>query len=82
METTMQRANAAPTALQPYSMYIDGKWVPASDATTFESTDPYTGKPWATLPRGKREDALRAVKPPTARSTPARGRSSPRAPVG
>ncbi len=61
METTMQRTHAAPSALQPYSMYIDGTWVPASDATTFESTDPYTGKPWATLPRGKRADALRAV---------------------
>ena len=48
-------------ALQPYSMYIDGKWVPASDGETIESVNPYTGKPWATIPRGKREDALQAV---------------------
>ena len=57
----MKRDDDATTTLHAYSMYIDGKWVPASDGETIESNDPYTGKPWACIPRGKRADALCAV---------------------
>ena len=42
----------APT-IEPYQMLIDGRWVDSSDGETFETSDPYTGKVWATLPRAK-----------------------------
>ncbi|MGG6495115.1 UNVERIFIED_CONTAM: aldehyde dehydrogenase family protein, partial [Bacteroidetes bacterium 56_B9] len=44
-----------------YRMFIDGGWVAAADGETFESTDPYTGKVWAVLPRGKKVDAGQAI---------------------
>ncbi|MGS0896347.1 aldehyde dehydrogenase [Burkholderia stagnalis] len=47
--------------LQRYRMYIGGEWVDAVDGATFESIDPYTRKPWATLPRAGKLDAARAV---------------------
>ncbi|GAC1340387.1 MAG: aldehyde dehydrogenase [Acetobacteraceae bacterium] len=47
--------------MQQYSMFIDGEWVAAADGTVFETTNPYTGKPWATVPRGGAADADRAV---------------------
>lgn len=42
-------------------MFIGGEWVEAADGTRFESSDPYTGQVWATLPRAKQPDADRAV---------------------
>ena len=47
--------------IQAYQMFIDGQLVDAIDGETFETTDPYTGKVWATMPRGKAADADRAV---------------------
>jgi aldehyde dehydrogenase (NAD+) len=47
--------------IQHYKMYIGGEWVSALDGECFETVDPYTGKVWATLPRGTRRDAERAV---------------------
>ena len=49
------------STIKHYQMFIGGEWVDAADGTSFESTDPYTGKVWATLPRGKKIDADRAV---------------------
>ena len=49
------------TALKKYQLYIDGGWSePASD-DWIESFNPYTGKPWALIPRGNAEDVDRAV---------------------
>ena len=48
-------------AMQIYQMFIDGQSVDAIDGETFETSDPYTGKPWATMPRGNKADAERAV---------------------
>lgn len=44
-----------------YQMFIGGEWVDAADGSRFETSDPYTGKVWATLPRAKQTDADRAV---------------------
>ncbi|CAN5610945.1 aldehyde dehydrogenase [soil metagenome] len=47
--------------MNEYQMYIDGRWTPAASESTFESTNPYTGKPWALVPRGDASDVDRAV---------------------
>ena len=49
------------TDLKHYKMLIDGKWVSASDGTTFESVNPTTGKVWAMIPEATADDADRAV---------------------
>jgi aldehyde dehydrogenase (NAD+) len=43
-------------------MYIGGKWVASQSGESFESDNPYTGKPWALIPRGNAQDADLAVK--------------------
>jgi len=48
--------------LQNYSMLIDGDWVAASDGGSFESVNPTTGAPWATIPAATAEDVDRAVR--------------------
>ena len=47
--------------MKTYQMYIDGAWTDAAGKQTFESKNPYTGAPWAVIPRGQQEDADRAV---------------------
>ena len=49
------------TPLTTYKMLIGGKWVDAADGDTFETLNPFLGKPWAKIPRAKAEDAKRAV---------------------
>jgi acyl-CoA reductase-like NAD-dependent aldehyde dehydrogenase len=48
-------------AIEAYQMYIDGEWTGAAEGGTLESSDPYTGKVWATIPRAGKADAERAV---------------------
>ena len=45
-----------------YQMYIDGSFTDSSSGQTFETENPYTGQPWATVARGNRDDVDRAVK--------------------
>ncbi len=47
--------------LQKYQMHIGGSWVDPVSNDWFESENPYTGAPWALIPRGGKEDADRAV---------------------
>src|SRR3970040_1373956 len=47
--------------LTRYRMFIDGQWVEAASGEHFQSDNPYTGKPWALIPRGGKADAERAV---------------------
>src|ERR671933_796867 len=47
--------------MQRYQMFVGGQWVDAADGGTFESQNPYTGETWALVPRGRAEDANRAV---------------------
>lgn len=46
---------------QAHKMYIDGKWVNASDGQTFADLNPYDGEIYAQVPAGKRVDATRAI---------------------
>ncbi len=54
--------HARTQTLEQYAMHIDGRWVPSASGAYFESDNPYTGKPWALIPRGNAEDANRAVR--------------------
>jgi len=47
--------------VQKYQMYIDGRFVNAASGEWFETENPYTGEPWALIPRGGARDADLAV---------------------
>lgn len=42
-------------------MLVGGQWVEPSTGTWFESVNPFTGNPWALVPRAAKEDIDRAV---------------------
>ena len=48
-------------ALQEFRLFLDGKQVDALGGRTFDSLDPYTGRPWARLADGGPEDVDVAV---------------------
>jgi acyl-CoA reductase-like NAD-dependent aldehyde dehydrogenase len=48
--------------VKAYKMLIGGEWVDARSGATFESINPYTAQPWATLPRAGAEDVDAAVR--------------------
>lgn len=52
---------AEQTELVDYQMYIDGQWVDALSGRTFDSIDPFAGKPWARVPEAGPADVDRAV---------------------
>lgn len=67
--------------MQQYRMYIDGRWVESLSGEWFESSNPYTGQPWARIPRGNGADvdcavaaASRAMRDPAWRGLTASGR--------
>ena len=47
--------------LKTFQMYIGGRFVDPAGGAWFESFNPYTGQPWARMPRGTAEDVERAV---------------------
>lgn len=47
--------------LKEYKTYIGGKWVKSQSGETFESEDPYTGEPWALIPKCGAKDVDKAV---------------------
>ncbi len=47
--------------MRKFQMYIGGEWADPASGEWFESDNPYTGKPWAWIPRANRADADRAV---------------------
>jgi (Z)-2-((N-methylformamido)methylene)-5-hydroxybutyrolactone dehydrogenase len=49
------------TALQKYALYIDGAERAPAGGEWFESFNPFTGAPWALIPRGNAEDVEHAV---------------------
>ncbi|MEN3353409.1 MAG: (Z)-2-((N-methylformamido)methylene)-5-hydroxybutyrolactone dehydrogenase, partial [Betaproteobacteria bacterium] len=49
-------------SLSKYKMFIGGEWVDAASGVTFESVNPFTGKPWAHIPRAGAADVDRAVR--------------------
>ena len=54
--------DTATGALAKYKMFIGGEWIDAASREHFESDNPYTGKPWALIPKGGAQDADRAVR--------------------
>ena len=44
-----------------YQTFIAGRWVDAASGEFFETDNPYTGQPWALIPRCGAEDVDRAV---------------------
>jgi len=53
----------APTGtLARYRMFIGGEWTDSASGETFQSDNPYTGRPWALIPKGNAQDADRAVR--------------------
>ena len=50
------------TKLKQYQMFIDGEWVESESKKTFETLNPETNKPWATVPEASAKDIDRAVK--------------------
>jgi acyl-CoA reductase-like NAD-dependent aldehyde dehydrogenase len=50
------------STLTRYKMFIGGEWVEAASHEHFESDNPFTGKPWALIPKGSARDADRAVR--------------------
>jgi len=51
----------APTEVTHYKNYIGGEWVDASSGETFDITNPATEEVFASVPKGDREDARRAI---------------------
>ena len=49
------------TTLQKYQTFIDGRWTDAVSGKTFQSSDPYTGAPWAEIPECDKADVDKAV---------------------
>ena len=47
--------------MKTYQHFIDGKYVDPQGGEWMDSLDPYTGKPWARVPRGCAKDADAAV---------------------
>ena len=48
--------------LVKYQTVIAGNWVNSISGEFFETENPYTGKPWALIPRCTAEDVDRAVR--------------------
>ncbi|KQT94940.1 carnitine dehydratase [Marmoricola sp. Leaf446] len=57
----MSETAAQTGSLESFGLFIDGQRVDAASGKTFESTNPYTGRPWAVLADGGPEDVDRAV---------------------
>src|SRR3954454_731852 len=54
-------ARTASPSLKTYRMLIGGHWVEAQSGETFESVNPFTGQPWASIPRASASDVDAAV---------------------
>lgn len=48
--------------VREYKMLVGGEWIEARSGKTFESTNPYTGRVWATAPEAANEDVDAAVR--------------------
>lgn len=47
--------------MQKYQLYIDGAWMDPQTREWIDTTNPYTGKTWAKIPRGGTADVQAAV---------------------
>jgi len=51
----------SPLAQEKLEMLVGGRWTAAASGNYFESFDPFTGKPWALLPRAGVADVDQAI---------------------
>ncbi len=51
----------APTGLKTFQTYIDGNWTDAASGKFLQTSDPYTGEPWALIPECDARDVDLAV---------------------
>jgi acyl-CoA reductase-like NAD-dependent aldehyde dehydrogenase len=49
------------TTLPAYELYVDGKWSAPEGGTFYEALNPFTGKPWASVPDANIQDVDSAV---------------------
>ena len=61
MALTAVKAVQAGGNIRAFSLYIDGKWVPAADGAVADDFNPATGALFARVAQAGRADALRAV---------------------
>ena len=54
--------STAPAKTRTYELPIGGAWSPAASGGTYDTLNPFTGEPWATVPEGGAEDVDRAVR--------------------
>jgi (Z)-2-((N-methylformamido)methylene)-5-hydroxybutyrolactone dehydrogenase len=47
--------------VQRYQLFINNEWVDPANGTWFDSLDPFSGEPWAEIPRAGEQDVSRAV---------------------
>ncbi|KAA0081752.1 aldehyde dehydrogenase [Mycolicibacterium sp. P9-64] len=59
--TAEQTVPRAGTDLRTFSMYIGGEFVDSSSGDTFDSENPYLGRPWLRVPDATTADVDRAV---------------------
>jgi len=44
-----------------YKLFINGEWVDAASGETFDSLNPYTARPWASIPRADGRDVDKGI---------------------
>lgn len=54
-------AAAAEVLPEERDLFVGGEWIPAEDGGTFETVDPTTGRPLASVARARKADVDRAV---------------------
>lgn len=47
--------------MKKYQMFINSQWIGAAAGETFETSNPFTGEPWACIPRAREKDVDAAV---------------------
>ncbi len=54
--------STAPAQTRTYELPIGGAWTPAASGATYDTLNPFTREPWATVPEGSADDVDRAVR--------------------
>ncbi len=75
VQATANPANDTPAPVAR-TLFTDGAWRPAATGSTFEATNPATGRVIGSVSSGSRADATRAIEA-ASRAAPAWGRTSP-----
>jgi len=49
-------ASMSASSLPRYDLFVAGRPMPSASGKTYETVNPYTGKPWAVIPDGGADD--------------------------